>query len=483
VAHGAAPISLATVGTPFDEPIHNTFGNATLDNSALEPAPASEVVYPTTLQNIGTFVGTNGSFRQQLVVTPGQFRSDTDLTNDPGIGTIRRFRGTWLVTYGPANTADFTGPDISIVEAIKLGGNTAFVVQTDDGSGVTRVFVQALMADGSYRRVELGSPGTLDGNGRWTGGMAGTPLEVFAFAFDGKGNSSSATQKGPGYIPSEAPPLPDGVSVKVDDLPPRNDWYTVADDPPLEVAVTPNDFELRVDGGPAQTGTTEVSGDGVHLVDIFAPDGSPKGSVVVAIDTSAPHIVLVTPPAGSPYGVNQQVTEDYQCIDTGSGIASCSDLTTETKLDTARPGLHTFTVTATDVAGNSHMDSVTYVVNPYNFFGFFQPIDNVLVNVAKAGQTVPVKWRITDSNGVGVTDPGSFVAVTTTTSGVCGGTGDPIEEYAASSSGLQSLGGGNWQFNWKTSASFAGQCRTLQLRLFDGTTNGRVYATAQFRFK
>ena len=482
VAHGAAPIDLRTVGALIDEPIRNAFANATLDSSEREPAPASEVVYPTTLQNIGTFIGADGSITQQLVVTPGQFRSDADLTNDPGIGTIRRFRGTWLVTYS-GEMGDFVGPQISLVEALEVGANTAFAVDATDGAGVSRVFVQALLADGTYSRVELGSPGG-DGNGRWTGGMTGTPLEVFVFAFDGNANSSSATQKGPGYIPTETPPPPPGVTVTVNGDPPRDGWYTGDDVLPLDVAVTPADNQLRVDGGPAQTGSAEVSGEGVHRVDVFTPEGAPSGSVLVAIDTMPPDVLFVTPPAGSPYGVNEDVTEDYECIDVGSGVASCTDLNPGTKLDTARPGPHTFTVTAEDIAGHdATTETETYVVSDYDFQGLFAPIDNPpAVNSSRAGQVIPVRWRISDSNGAGVDDPGSFVAVTTTSSGACNGLLDSIEETAGSS-GLIYLGDGRWQFNWKTPSSFAGHCRILQLRLFDGTPNGKVYATAKFVFR
>jgi alpha-tubulin suppressor-like RCC1 family protein len=487
VAHGAAPISLATVGTPFDEPIHNAFGNATLDNSAREPAPASEVVYPTTLQSIGTFVGSDGSFRQQLVVTPGQFRPDADLTNDPGFGTIRRFRGTWLVTYGPANTTDFTGPDIRLVEAIELGGNTAFAVDANDGSGVSlgvsRVFVQALMADGTYQRVELASPGTPDGNGRWTGGMTGTPIEVFVFAFDKNGNSSSATQKGPGYLPSQAPGPPGGVTILVNGAAPDNSkWYTGSP----SVTVTPADYELSVDGGSRSPGSTTVSGDGIHLVDIFAPSGAdqPVGTISVAVDNSAPTIVINTPQVAT-YGVNQVVQEDYTCLDSGSGIKSCTDSNPGTKVNTAVPGPHTFRVDATDFANHTAFAEVTYIVGRYNFEGFFQPIDNNVTNDARAGQTIPVKYRITDGNGQGIADPGSFVAVISTLGGACGGTTDVIETYSTSTADLQYLGNGNWIFNWGTQRAWSGQCRTMRLFLADTSSPaGKQYGPAvAFRFK
>jgi len=117
----------------------------------------------------------------------------------------------------------------------------------------------------------------------------------------------------------------------------------------------------------------------------------------------------------------------------------------------------------------------------YNFEGFFSPIENEgVVNKANAGQTIPVKWRLTDMNGEPVSDPASFVSVTSyridceTLENL---STDDIEEYAGSS-GLQYLGDGYWQFNWKTSKAYAGQCRIMKLTLNDN----RSY-TSSFTFK
>jgi hypothetical protein len=113
------------------------------------------------------------------------------------------------------------------------------------------------------------------------------------------------------------------------------------------------------------------------------------------------------------------------------------------------------------------------------FEGFFSPIDNRVKNVAKAGQAIPVKWRILDWNGNPVSDPNSFVSITSKQgAGLCSGLSpDPIEEYAGMS-GLQYLGDGYWQFNWKTPKTYAGQCREMTLTLADGSVH-----TADFLFR
>jgi len=108
--------------------------------------------------------------------------------------------------------------------------------------------------------------------------------------------------------------------------------------------------------------------------------------------------------------------------------------------------------------------------------GFGAPIDNAALNIAKAGKTVPVKWRVLDSDGNPVSDPESFESVTSTGDACDGGPADAVETYAGES-GLQYLGDGLWQFNWKTPKSYAGQCRTLVLTLSDDST-----LTADFQF-
>jgi hypothetical protein len=158
---------------------------------------------------------------------------------------------------------------------------------------------------------------------------------------------------------------------------------------------------------------------------------------------------------------------------------------------TPDPGYHIFSVTGCGgtLSGNTYTTgsitadctvTATFATN-YNFYGFFSPVDNVpTVNVAKAGQAIPLKWRITDTNGVGISSGSSVVSIESNTVSCGNFTGDPssdIETYTGSS-GLQYLGDGNWQYNWKTPKTYAGQCRMLNLTLNDGSTH-----SANFKFK
>jgi hypothetical protein len=155
----------------------------------------------------------------------------------------------------------------------------------------------------------------------------------------------------------------------------------------------------------------------------------------------------------------------------GIDAASCDPV------DTSTVGAHMVSCTATDKAGNSANASAGYDV-VLGFTGFAAPVDNDLVNVAKAGQTVPLKFRVHDANGP-VTDLSSDAASVTVASLACdlGDTTDQIEEYASGASGLQNLGDGNYQFNWKTPKDYASSCKTLKVDVGDSVDH-----TAQFRF-
>jgi hypothetical protein len=121
-------------------------------------------------------------------------------------------------------------------------------------------------------------------------------------------------------------------------------------------------------------------------------------------------------------------------------------------------------------------------VPPIDFYGFFSPVDNpTVVNNAKAGQTIPVIWRITGANGVPVSDPTSFKNLTSyyiTCDSLSRDTISTVEEYSAGNSRLQYLGDGYWQFNWKTLKTYTGQCRKMVLTLVDGSSH-----EAYFKFK
>jgi len=114
-------------------------------------------------------------------------------------------------------------------------------------------------------------------------------------------------------------------------------------------------------------------------------------------DLTAPVVTITTPADEASYGLNETVLAEYSCEDEagGSGLASCTgDVADGDPIDTSTVGRHTFSVTATDQAGNSATDTHTYTV-VYTFAGFGSPVENPpTVNRAIAGRTIPLKWQL-----------------------------------------------------------------------------------------
>jgi hypothetical protein len=97
-----------------------------------------------------------------------------------------------------------------------------------------------------------------------------------------------------------------------------------------------------------------------------AGNTSPASSATVTIDNTAPAVTVTTPAASAVYPRGTPVLAGYQCSDAagGSGIASCAGTVTNgAAIDTATRGAKTFTVTATDAAGNATSKVVAYTVS------------------------------------------------------------------------------------------------------------------------
>ncbi len=118
----------------------------------------------------------------------------------------------------------------------------------------------------------------------------------------------------------------------------------------------------------------------------------------------------------------------------------------------------------------------TKTVAAWDCVGFSAPVDNPdTVNLVKAGQAVPFKWRLLDANGNPVTTLASATLTAVSLSCSLGTTADLLEEVAAGGSGLQNLGDGYYQLNWKTPKTYADSCKTLKLDLGDGVTHDALF--------
>ena len=116
--------------------------------------------------------------------------------------------------------------------------------------------------------------------------------------------------------------------------------------------------------------------------------------------------------------------------------------------------------------------------------GFYRPVKPpaVATHNAKAGQMIPLKFYAETASGP-ITD--LLAAILTITGVACADVStvaDPVEEYAAkASAALVNVGGGYYQYNWKTSKADAGKCKTVTLSL-PSTYATPTNPTATFKF-
>jgi hypothetical protein len=212
----------------------------------------------------------------------------------------------------------------------------------------------------------------------------------------------------------------------------------------------------RPPAGPASTTTTIVAD---------TPDASVVGAPVLV-----QWAVTAGSAAGTPTGM----------VTVSDGVDSCSAPveTGSCTVPLTTAGVRTLTATyAGDPNFQGSAGTAAHTVS-YYFAGFFTPVANSpVVNDARAGQTVPLKWEIRNAAGLGVLDPGSFLGVTsygTDCSAVSGPSTTVVEEPTAGTTGLVSLGEGKWQFDWKTTKGYSGQCRVLVLSL-KGSTHEALF--------
>lgn len=268
----------------------------------------------------------------------------------------------------------------------------------------------------------------------------------------------------------------------------QNGWNTTS---PVTETVTASDETggsglngaptCTVDGsgvtlsGSAGSWTFPVSGDGSHAVSCSASDKASNSNTktdTVTIDTANPQVSITSPAANTSYLLGQSVLANFGCTDAGgSGLASCvGDAPNGSAVDTSAVGPHTFAVTATDNAGNSHQGSSEYTVN-YGWSTFQAPINSApTLNTGKAGRTYPVKWQLRDAGGNYIS---ALSAVSTITykkvncNDLTTATSDALETTATGGTSLRYDSTANqYIYNWASPAT-AG-CYLLSLTLDSG---------------
>jgi hypothetical protein len=226
----------------------------------------------------------------------------------------------------------------------------------------------------------------------------------------------------------------------------------------------------------SSTGTHAYSGTATD----FATNESLATTGTVNVDATAPTVTL-TCPAG-PFIKGSSATLAWAASDVGSGLATAA--TGSLTLDTSAIGSFSAQVAAGTAADNVGLtsaasNSCAYSVI-FDFNGFFRPVDNLpALNVSKAGSAIPIKFSLGGDQGLDILATGSPTSKVSTCEAA--GAPDTIEETvtAGQSSLSYDADADQYVYVWKTEKAWAGTCRTLTVKLADGTVHQALFKLAK----
>jgi uncharacterized repeat protein (TIGR01451 family) len=229
------------------------------------------------------------------------------------------------------------------------------------------------------------------------------------------------------------------------------------------------------------TGTVNPNAPGTYTINYSATANGftvEATRIVTVQDTVAPVITL---------NGSNPMTVGFGTVFTDPGATAsdgcAGDLTSAIvvtgSVNTNVVGFYALTYTVSDPSGHTDTKVRTVEVSPYNFTGFFAPINNLpTLNEMKAGQAAPVKFSLGGNQGLNIfaTSSPSSVQISCSTSAPI----DPVEETetAGGSSLSYDAAAGQYKYTWKTESSWKNTCRQLTVTLRDGTVH-----QANFKFK
>jgi len=147
---------------------------------------------------------------------------------------------------------------------------------------------------------------------------------------------------------SSAPLITPSVSGTLGD----NGWYT--SDVSVSWSVVDAESAVSASNGCESASVTEDTASVTFTCEATSEGGTASESVTIKRDASAPVIAITSPADGAELVLDSVVTAGWSASDAQSGIASSNgSADSGAAIDTASPGAKTFTVSATDNAGNS----------------------------------------------------------------------------------------------------------------------------------
>lgn len=435
-------------------PVNAGLGQATSDVTIVDDDPLALVVTSPTVNE-----GDGGT-------TPATFQVALQPPAPAGSTVLVPYR----IDGGTATVPDDVAPGSGTLE-FRAGDGPKTVtaqVQADDLSEPTEFF-----------RLVLGQPAA-------TGGRVVLPADAAAAVIvdDDPANVAPAVDAGGDVSGTEGLEVALTATVTDPDSTPVVHWSARAGGDVDAGAV------CTFSAPDAVATSVRCSDDGSYTLTVSADDGVNRpisDSTELTVMNAAPRIGVL----GIDVAATGTRTASVTFTDLGDDVHACTfawgdgtpDSVVQSAMSPCRAG-HTYSagtyvlaVTITDDDGGTAAVHRSLLV--YAFEGFYAPVDNLpVVNLTKAGSTVPLKFRLGGDRGLDI-----FAAGYPASRQIACDSHDPLDEleqtvppgaalltYDATSK--------TYHYNWKTVKSWSGTCRELNLTFADGTA-----AKAEFRFR
>ena len=436
--------------------------------------------YSTTLQ-LGV-LGIYGGATQTIPLLPGSsainsgFMSYCPATDQRGVARPQGARcdagafesqGFSLTASGGDNQTAL--PGAAYASPLEVTVSSAYAEPVDGGAVI--FFAPTTGASATI----TGSPATI------TGGKASVTATANSTpgAYSVTANATGAT--GTSFSLANAQPTidttPPSITPNIVGTLGQNGWYT--SDVTLSWTVIDNELAVTSQTGCDPVTISSDQAETSYTCSATSVGGTSSITATIKRDATSPVVAVTGVTGGSTYILGAVPAAGCSTTDAESGVATEATLSVSGGNSL---GVGSFSATcseATDTAGNAAGPVSAHYNVTFQFTGFSSPVDNPgTMNIAKAGQIIPLKFRITDANGDPITTLTGATVTAASLSCSAGTTTDLIEEYASGASGLQNLGDGYYQWNWKTPTSYAASCKTMKLDLGEG-----LFHTALFQFK
>jgi uncharacterized repeat protein (TIGR01451 family) len=399
---------------------------------------------------------------------------------DPDAPVVGTFTATYSATEG-SNSVSATR-DITVTDtegpAITVNGATPYRIQQGSCSPFADPGASAFDTCAGSKPVtsSISGPGgatSVDPN------VAGTYTVTYT-ATDGTHSSTATRTVIVGTFPADEVDQPGTANVPPTLVLNGDDQVTVECgsgyvDPGATASVCGGSVPVTV------TGAANPNMPGVYTVTYSATANgftTEATRIVTVQDTVAPVITLN---GANPMqvGFGTVFTDPGATASDGCAGDLTSSIIVTGSVDTNTVGFYALTYSVSDPSGHSDTKVRTVEVLPYNFTGFFSPIDNPpAFNEMKAGQAAPVKFSLGGNQGLNIFAAGSPSSVQ-----ISCNTSDPVlpveeTETAGQSSLTYDSTSNQYKYTWKTESSWKNTCRQLTVTLRDGTVH-----TAKFKFK